>query len=220
MNELIKRIITSVILIIILIFSFYNNAILILSLLLIFFQIYYEFLLIFRKIFHNRNKLILYSILFCILICLSILIFKIWLIIDSENTAKKIFLLFIISISICSDIGGYTFGKIFKGKKISKISPNKTYSGMIGSYILSLLFAYTLFNKYIYIDKIIIMSLLIATVTQAGDLLISYLKRKANIKDTGVVLPGHGGLLDRFDGIIFAIPFGLLINIFLWENKL
>ena len=91
---------------------------------------------------------------------------------------------------------------------------------MIGSYILSLLFAYTLFNKYIYIDKIIIMSLLIATVTQAGDLLISYLKRKANIKDTGVVLPGHGGLLDRFDGIIFAIPFGLLINIFLWENKL
>ena len=86
---------------------------------------------------------------------------------------------------------------------------------MIGSYILSLLFAYTLFNKYIYIDKIIIMSLLIATVTQAGDLLISYLKRKANIKDTGVVLPGHGGLLDRFDGIIFAIPFGLLINIFL-----
>ena len=86
---------------------------------------------------------------------------------------------------------------------------------MIGSYILSLLFAYTLFNKYIYIDKIIIMSLLIATVTQAGDLLISYLKRKANIKDTGVVLPGHGGLLDRFDGIIFAIPFGLLINVFL-----
>ena len=185
MNELIKRIITSVILIIILIFSFYNNAILILSLLLIFFQIYYEFLLIFRKIFHNKNKLILYSILFCILICLSILIFK-----------------------------------IFKVKKISKISPNKTYSGMIGSYIFSLLFAYTLFNKYIYIDKIIIMSLLIATVTQAGDLLISYLKRKANIKDTGVVLPGHGGLLDRFDGIIFAIPFGLLINIFLWENKL
>ncbi len=120
MNELIKRIITSVILIIILIFSFYNNAILILSLLLIFFQIYYEFLLIFRKIFHNRNKLILYSILFCILICLSILIFKIWLIIDSENSAEKIFLLFIISISICSDIGGYTFGKLFKGKKISK----------------------------------------------------------------------------------------------------
>ena len=91
MNELIKRIITSVILIIILIFSFYNNAILILSLLLIFFQIYYEFLLIFRKIFHNRNKFILYSILFCILICLSILIFKIWLIIDSENTQKKYF---------------------------------------------------------------------------------------------------------------------------------
>ena len=199
-----KRLLTSLWIIpLTLFFIFKGSIFFIFFLSLIFFISVYEW-------FNITKNLKVFKIAGTILIILSI--YSAYLI--RENQGANTFI-FIILISVLTDLGGYIFGKTLRGPKLTKISPNKTYSGMIGSYILSLLFAYTLFNKYIYIDKIIIMSLLIATVTQAGDLLISYLKRKANIKDTGVVLPGHGGLLDRFDGIIFAIPFGLLINIFL-----
>ena len=121
----------------------------------------------------------------------------------------------VIFISICSDIGGFTFGKIFKGKKLTKISPNKTYSGMYGSFILSVLLSFFVFNEYYSLLFIFIFSLLISSVTQIGDLFVSYLKRRVNMKDTGSILPGHGGLLDRFDGIIFAIPFSLLLKSFI-----
>ena len=124
---------------------------------------------------------------------------------------EKSILILIISISISSDVGGYIFGNLFKGKKISRISPNKTYSGMFGSYVLSLVIPFYLFNNIVEDYKIIIISLIISTVTQLGDFFVSFIKRKAKIKDTGSVLPGHGGLLDRFDGLIFAIPSGLFI---------
>jgi phosphatidate cytidylyltransferase len=126
----------------------------------------------------------------------------------------KIILFVILITCVASDIGGFVFGKIFKGPKLTKISPKKTYSGMIGSYIISFIATYFLFKNYLIFTDLIIFILIISTSSQIGDLLISYLKRNANIKDTGNILPGHGGLLDRFDGLILAIPIGLILSKF------
>jgi len=123
-----------------------------------------------------------------------------------------IFFIFILCICICSDTGGYIFGKTIGGKKLTKISPNKTISGSIGSFIFSILPIF-LFNFQNYIDfnfdlslKNILFCLVISLSCQIGDLIISYFKRLNKVKDTGSILPGHGGLLDRIDSIIFAIP--------------
>ena len=128
------------------------------------------------------------------------------------------FFLFIISISVLTDLGGYFFGKLFKGPKLTKISPNKTYSGVIGSFLLSMIggvlivkfISYSSMTIYDLVT-IIISIFLISLISQLGDLMISYFKRKSKIKDTGKILPGHGGLLDRIDGIIFAVPFSYLL---------
>ena len=122
-------------------------------------------------------------------------------------------ILLITIICVSTDIGGYIFGKIFKGPKLIKLSPNKTYAGMIGGYILSLIsisFYLQLFKIEFTINWIIF-SLLISSVSQLGDLIISYFKRLSKVKDTGKIIPGHGGLLDRVDGMIFAFPFSYLI---------
>ncbi len=123
--------------------------------------------------------------------------------------------LFIIIVCIFTDIGGYVFGKTFKGPKLTKISPNKTYSGVIGSFLFSII-AGSVFIKYIniYNDQLLILLviLLISFTSQIGDLIISYFKRKAKLKDTGKILPGHGGLLDRIDGLIFVMPIIYLLN--------
>ena len=126
-----------------------------------------------------------------------------------------IFFLLVISVCFFSDIGGYFVGKLIGGKKLSKISPNKTISGTIGSFIFSVIpllvivqFDYTDLELSFITFTLII---LISFVNQMGDLFISFLKRKAKIKDTGKILPGHGGILDRVDGIIFALPFSYLI---------
>tara|TARA_B100000795_G_scaffold101994_1_gene75162 strand:- start:390 stop:758 length:369 start_codon:yes stop_codon:yes gene_type:complete len=116
-------------------------------------------------------------------------------------------------VAILSDIGGLVFGKIFKGKKLTKISPNKTISGSIGSFVFSLLLIpifYEELIKYHFIILVLI-TIMISLTSQLGDLFISYLKRKAKIKNTSDMLPGHGGFLDRIDGIIFAIPIGILL---------
>ena len=122
------------------------------------------------------------------------------------------FFLLILTICIFTDIGGYIFGKMLKGPKLTKLSPNKTYAGVIGSFLSSLLSG-LIFIKYIqinYLDeisfKIFFFILLISLISQIGDLTISYFKRKADLKDTGKILPGHGGLLDRIDGLIFVMP--------------
>ena len=128
---------------------------------------------------------------------------------------SPIFFLYVISICFFTDIGGYIFGKTFGGKKLSKISPNKTISGTIGSFIFSVIPLIIIFNTN-YLDlefniNNILFSLLVSLVSQLGDLFISYLKRKAEVKDTGRILPGHGGVLDRVDGIIFAVPFSYFL---------
>ena len=133
---------------------------------------------------------------------------------------------FIIILLICisTDIGGYIFGKTFKGPKLTKISPKKTFSGVIGGYLLSIILLNLVLNSNYFLTKplvitsdIFIFILLISTVSQFGDIIISLFKRLSKIKDTGKIIPGHGGLLDRIDGIIFAYPFSYLIfkmNIF------
>ena len=131
--------------------------------------------------------------------------------------------LFITIICVSTDIGGYVFGKIFKGPKLTKISPNKTYAGVLGGYLFSTTSSIFLLNNKnlntqieINLD-IFLFVFLISTISQAGDILISYFKRLSKIKDTGKIIPGHGGLLDRVDGMIFAFPFAYIIiltNIF------
>ena len=126
-----------------------------------------------------------------------------------------IFFLYVISICIFTDIGGYVFGNIIGGKKLTKISPNKTISGTIGSFIFSVI-PLILFLNFSFLDlefnlNFIVFGLLISLISQIGDLFISFLKRKAKIKDTGKILPGHGGILDRVDGIIFAVPFSYIL---------
>jgi len=123
--------------------------------------------------------------------------------------------LFILLVCIFSDIGGYVVGKTVGGKKLTKISPNKTISGSIGSFLFSIIpiFLYNFYdgNEYPIIILVVLLSLQISLICQMGDLLISYFKRKAKVKDTGSILPGHGGILDRIDGIVFGLPFGLLL---------
>ena len=210
MLEINKRIITSIFLIISLFLAIYYEIFLFISLIFIFFQIFYEFQLILKKIIPHKKASFTYSILIIILAVLLILLTQIWIILSGNNLSHKINLLFIVSICISTDIGGFIFGKIFKGKKITKISPNKTYSGMLGSYILSIITAFY-FMSYLNNNYIFLISIILSTISQIGDLFISLLKRKANLKDTGNILPGHGGLLDRFDGLIFTIPIGFII---------
>ena len=126
-----------------------------------------------------------------------------------------IFFLYLIFICFFTDIGGYIFGKIIGGKKLTRISPNKTISGTIGSFIFSIipliLFSYLNYFNLEFSFNNFIFCLTVSLISQIGDLFISYLKRRANIKDTGKILPGHGGVLDRVDGIIFALPFSYLL---------
>ena len=214
MTELGKRIVTSLILLTFVALSLINSVIL--SILLIFFlyQIIFEFNFIFGKIF-NKKKI--YHLIFQLLsiIYLTFIVLKLWTIFTGNNEVDKLYIYIIFLICIFSDIGGFIFGKTLKGKKLTKISPNKTISGMIGSFILSISVAVIYAQEYFEINNIIIFSILISLISQLGDLIISYLKRKAQIKDTGIMLPGHGGALDRLDGLIFAIPVGLVLKILL-----
>ena len=136
-----------------------------------------------------------------------------------DNDEKGILFFFVIVICISTDIGGYVVGKILKGPKLTKISPNKTYAGMIGGYLLSIIsiefftkYLKMFFNKEIFSsNETFIFIILISSISQLGDILISYFKRLSKIKNTGKIIPGHGGLLDRIDGMIFAFPFSYLI---------
>ena len=131
--------------------------------------------------------------------------------IDEKN--DKVLILFILAVCILNDIGGILFGKLIGGKKLTKISPNKTLSGSIGGIILSFLFLF-IFVNYINNYSLLELSIIVIVTSlfsQIGDLVVSFFKRKAKIKDTGNILPGHGGMLDRIDGILLGLPVGIII---------
>ena len=136
-----------------------------------------------------------------------------------DESESLLVFLFILLICISTDIGGFLFGKIFKGPKLTKISPKKTYSGMIGGYLFSIVTIFFLFeySEFLFdtntkwLPKVYVHIILISTISQIGDIIISYFKRLSKIKDTGKIIPGHGGLLDRIDGMIFAFPFAYIV---------
>ena len=141
-----------------------------------------------------------------------ITVFCIIAVIFFSHIESRIILFSLIFCCIASDIGGYVFGKIFKGPKLTKISPNKTFSGALGSIILSYLVLFFIFFllKIEFSFRIFLISFITSIGCQIGDLFFSYLKRKAKIKDTGKILPGHGGILDRLDGILVGVPLGMI----------
>ena len=214
-KELQKRIITSIFLLSLLILMSLYTFVLIISLVVIAIIAWIEFYSLIHKIFINNNfmnKIFRFFFKAISLLYMSLLVYLI-IIPKIDDKFFEIIIIYSILISIMSDVGGMVIGKIFKGKKLTKISPNKTISGSIGSFIFSL-FLIPLFIKHFDnydLVVIILFTLLISLTSQIGDLLISLLKRKANVKDTSDLLPGHGGILDRIDGIIFALPLGILI---------
>ena len=213
--ELKKRIITSFLLLLLLGLMFLYSFILIISSIIIGLICWIEFYALISKVFKKddfKNKTLRFVYKASSLLYLSGVVFFI-ITVKTINTDLFVILIFSLSVAIMSDIGGIVFGKYFKGRKLTKISPNKTISGSIGSFIFSL-FLIPLFFSYLDTHNfltIILFTIIISITSQLGDLLISFLKRKANVKDTSDLLPGHGGVLDRVDGIIFAIPAGLLI---------
>ncbi len=212
MSEINKRIISSLAIISLLIISFYNKTLFSLLLLFIFYQLFHEFLNIFRKISNFKKKILLYLLLLTTLIYLITLIILIWFIIIHNFNDRLLYLYVIILVCMSTDVGGFVFGKLFKGKKLTKISPNKTYSGLFGSFILAFLSTYLIFNNSFDLNKLLLYVFFVSSVSQLGDLIVSKLKRKAKLKDTGNLIPGHGGLLDRLDGYIFAIPIGIITS--------
>ena len=219
--ELGKRIITSIILFLIAIFcilihKFVFVVILIVTLFISFNEwrdINYEY---FKKKQHNNWKY--FFVQFVGLIYLFIFL-STSIALRGNNSESIIFFITILCICIFSDIGGYVFGKVIGGKKLTKISPNKTISGSLGSFIFSIL-PVLLFNLQNYtglsfeaLSINITLCLIVSLICQLGDLLISYFKRLNKVKDTGTILPGHGGLLDRIDGLIFAIPTVYILKI-------
>ena len=214
-----KRVITSFFLLLILCLSlFVHKYFWLVTLVLVSVIAYIEFQNIIKKILKiKKNSLILLKFL-------SVL-YLLFFIFSSYSIYKNppIVLIFILLICICSDTGGFIIGKLIGGQKLTKISPNKTVSGSVGSFIFSLIptiifliiFNYTN-NENFKINETtytIILSLFLSLICQLGDLCISYFKRKANVKDTGSILPGHGGLLDRVDGAIFVLPAAFILNI-------
>ena len=219
--ELEKRIITSIILFLIAIFcilihKFVFVLILIVTLFVCFNEwrnINYKY---FKKKQHNNWKY--FFVQFVGLVYLFIFL-STSIALRGNNSESITFFIIILCICIFSDIGGYVFGKVIGGKKLTKISPNKTISGSLGSFIFSIL-PVLLFNLQIYtgvsfevLSINIALCLIVSLVCQLGDLLISYFKRLNKVKDTGTILPGHGGLLDRIDGLIFAIPTVYILKI-------
>jgi len=215
-TKLNKRILTSIILVTILYLSIQNLIFLIIILTLINFLVINELYPIFKRIF-KKNKFLNFLFLTFGIFYINFFSLLIGLNYIAKEDNFKFPLIFLILICVATDVGGYIFGNIIGGKKLTKISPNKTYSGSIGSFIFSLLFGYIFFN--IFGDKLtfkintIILILLVSLVSQIGDLIISFLKRKASIKDSGSILPGHGGILDRIDGIIIALPIGIILSL-------
>ena len=225
-QNLLKRLITSIVLLSLLIFiNFSHQYVFILSTLIIGLIVCLEANNLYsnllatsnsKKVFFTNRLNIKFIILNIVTFCYIFFIFC-NLTYEIYKSEGPLFFLYVISICFFTDIGGYVFGKSIGGKKLTKISPNKTISGTIGSFLFSLIPLILFFNLD-YLDLELDLwnftfIFLVSLISQLGDLLISFFKRKANIKDTGRILPGHGGVLDRLDGIIFAIPFSYILLI-------
>ena len=211
--DLKKRILTSLILLSLILLIFNSNMILIYFLIISGVLSILEFIQLTKKIVSNKLFLFLLNIFFIFYIFIFTYIFFFF----SNVPGLKIILFILLMGCIASDIGGYVFGKTFKGPKLTKISPKKTYSGAAGSIIFTLILMCLLFLNFIqpFSYKIILVGIMTSIFCQIGDLFFSLLKRKANLKDTGKILPGHGGILDRLDGIFFGLPIGFLTLIIL-----
>ena len=212
-SELLKRSISSLFLMSLIFLSALINDYIFLSILFIVVILsWIEWVKVIEKIRFKKLYRIIHIILFLIYLLIAFIVcFNVFVI-------DKYFFLTILMICVFSDVGGYVFGKTFGGKKLTKISPNKTISGSIGSFILSytgffviyLYFGDLLFVR-LQIEALVFIPFFISLICQLGDLFISYFKRRAKIKNTGNLIPGHGGLLDRIDGSIFALPIGFII---------
>ena len=210
MKEFLKRLISSIILITLIIFVITKGTIflnLFILICLLISQYEWYMMKIKKKIYYFMGVIFLF-----------LSFFSVYRLTNYEVDYSHF--IFILLICVSTDIGGYFFGKIFKGKKLTKISPNKTYSGMYGSYILSYIFSYIFLkftNIFTYSSfsqiSTIIFIFFISSISQIGDIIISYFKRKSKVKNTGNIIPGHGGLIDRIDGMIFAFPLGYLFLI-------
>ena len=218
-DELIKRMMTSIILFIVAIFCILiNKIIFLIAVFITAYLCFSEWCNINYKFFSGQfwsyfliRGLGLFYLLFSFILGAFFL--------RGNNFESALFFIVVLCICICSDTGGYVFGKIIGGKKLTKISPNKTISGSVGSFIFSILPIFLIdLQNYIDINfdfslKNILFCLIISLTCQLGDLFISYFKRLNKVKNTGSILPGHGGLLDRIDGIIFAIPTASILKL-------
>ena len=204
-----KRLITSILLLL-LVFLIFKFSIIMVYTLIVFGTIScVEFFSLIQKNKWERKIVFLINLIFFI----YIFIFCIFFFYFTGLIHLKIMLLILLLSCVASDVGGFTFGKIFQGPKLTKISPKKTISGSIGSllitgFVFSTLIYYFTRNFEI---KFLLVGILISVVCQLGDLFFSYLKRRVRLNDTGNFLPGHGGILDRIDSILLGIPFGFLI---------
>ncbi len=212
LTNLKKRILTSIILLSLIYLMFNYDEILALCLIIIGVISLLEFFEMIRKIIKSKFNQLIINSFFIIYISFFCIVFFLLL----NFLYLKILILSLLLTCIASDIGGFVFGKIFKGPKLTNISPNKTISGALGSILFSCIIfvtlIYTFTDKFSF--KILIIGISTSIFCQVGDLFFSLIKRKAKVKDTGNILPGHGGILDRIDGILFGIPFGFLsINI-------
>ena len=223
-KELDKRIFTSLFLLI-LVFGMYKINIILLCVLIIFGALsIFEFNKVLKILFLKRNrskkKKILHFLvyLFSFIFYIFFTFISVYLLATSDFILK-IFLFYFLIICLLSDIGGFVFGNIFRGPKLTKISPKKTISGAIGSVLLVTIFSFSeIFFKLFTIEIkniffLTTISIITSILCQIGDLFFSFLKRKANIKDFGNILPGHGGVLDRLDGILLGLPSAFLITI-------
>ena len=212
-SELLKRLISSLFLMsLIFITALINDYIFLSMLFIVVILSWIEWIQVLEKIKFKKIYRIIHIILFLIYLLLAFIIcFNVFVI-------DKYFFLTILMICVFSDVGGYVFGKTFGGKKLTKISPNKTISGSIGSFILSYIgffLIYIYFSNLLFvrlqIEALVFIPFFISLICQLGDLFISFYKRRAKIKNTGNLIPGHGGILDRIDGSIFALPIGFII---------
>ena len=214
MSEFQKRIISSIILIPLSFFFIVKGSFLFLIFLLFCFLLSsYEW----KKM--TKSKIV-FTLGF---VFLSLSFYSAFLLRENYNDFGLFIFLFLIIISVSTDIGGFTFGKIFKGPRLTKISPNKTYAGVIGSFLFSILIGVYYIHYYtnnysidIQLNKsFFYLIFILSLISQIGDLIISYFKRISKLDNTGNLIPGHGGILDRIDGIIFVIPFFYFLNSFL-----